>query len=175
MKIKHPLVGVFFLLSVVMISCAPENRGYFPGSDEDPMISTDEINQTETDLQVQLPSPTVRPPQLEAINSTWNQYTNFRLGIAIQVPRLMYRHDAACTWNEGDGDSSFRPQGGLMPVVVVEEEDRLIITSRYLIRLVEPTSIPSGAGYVTRFGGCERHQADPEVLASDETDRKSVV
>jgi len=160
-------LAVFMLVCTVLLpgaagcAAAPATAPAEPESTQ--------VVEIEASVQAELPAPTPTWPssELVEIDPDWFQYTSYRLGFTIQVPRLMYRHDAGCYWNETDSDSSFRPQAGLMPVVVVEEEDRVTITSKYLVNLTEPTQIPSGAGYRTEFGGCEWLETSPEVLAQD--------
>lgn len=89
------------------------------------------------------------------MDSEWNRYTNYRLGFTMLVPKSMFHGSASCYWNEADGDFSYRTQAGKAPVVVLEGNDRVYITSKYKVSLAEPTAIPSGQGYKPTFGGCE--------------------
>jgi len=154
-------------MACVLLLCSCVPAGDDPAGVIDTSGAETAVQPTETPVIIQA-EPDFPPVQLVEIDQDWLEYTNYRLGFRMQVPRLMFRHDAGCYWNETEGDSSFRPQPGLMPVVVMEDEDRVTITSRYLVHLTEPTQIPSGAGYVTRFGGCEWLETSLEALASDE-------
>jgi hypothetical protein len=113
------------------------------------------------------PTRTTEPQEskLESVDATWNRYTSHRLGFSMLVPRSMFRTDVSCYWNEDGGDFSYRPLAGNVPVVVIEAEDRVYITSKYLVALTEPTRVPSGLGYVTSFAGCEWRENTEESVA----------
>jgi hypothetical protein len=169
------LLGVVLVL--VLAACSrtipAENQEQGEISAEESLQDTPAVSETP---EPPSPTSTYTPAELIEIEPDWYQYTNYRLGFTMEIPRLMYRTDASCYWKEGEGDSSFRPEGGLMPVVVVEGEDRVYITSKYLMYLTEPTQIPSGAGYRYEFGGCDLLPASVEVLeADDNTSYKWVV
>lgn len=100
-----------------------------------------------------------------SIDTAWNHYVNHRLGFAMDVPTSMFRDDATCYWHE-EGDYSYRPEAGKLPVVVIEGEDRIYITSQYDMVLTRPTQIASGAGYTYKYGGCELRENDVELLAN---------
>jgi hypothetical protein len=127
------------------------------------------------------PSPTTAPssyqkptavqlyPETEIIpiNPEWNTYINHRLGFSMNIPTSMYRSDAGCVWKE-DGDNSWRPEGGHVPVTVIEGEDRVYITSESIAILTQATQIPSGNGYRYVYGGCERLKNSLEMVANRE-------
>lgn len=114
------------------------------------------------------PSDVAHNSALISIDERWNHYTNHRLGFSIQVPKTHFRGDASCYWNETADDSSFRPLGDLVPVVVIEGEDRVFITSKSFSELTLPTQIPSGAGYRTEFDGCEMVENNLEFISQSE-------
>lgn len=111
------------------------------------------------------PSPTPKPPDAEiiSINDEWNKYVNYRLGFSMNIPTSMYRDDAGCYWNE-NGDYSYRPEEGKVPVVVIEGEDRVYITSKYDVVLTQKTQIPTEKGYRSKFGGCELQENNLELV-----------
>jgi len=163
--------GLFcVVLALVLAACSQtspaENQEQGEIGAEESLQDTTAVSETPAPPS---PTSTYTPAELIEIEPDWYQYTNYRLGFTMEIPRLMYRHDATCYWKEGEGDSSFRPEGGLMPVVVVEGEDRVYITSKYLMYLTEPTQIPSGAGYRSEFGGCDLLPASVEVLEEDDS------
>lgn len=120
--------------------------------------------ETATEEPAPTPSPAPSAAELIPIDDDWNLYVNRRLGFSLKVPTSMYRHDADCYWRE-DGDSSYRPREGTVPVEIFEGEDTVYITSEYVTVLTEPTQIPSGGGYRTRFAGCERLENSVTMLA----------
>ncbi|MBN1265564.1 MAG: hypothetical protein JXA25_08730 [Anaerolineales bacterium] len=168
MRIRNAF-GLFCVVSIFLLSaCSQTNSAENQqGETSSGDTSRTAVPALETPAPIS-PTPTYPPAELVEIMPDWFQYTNYRLGFTMEIPRLMYRHDAGCYWKEEDGDSSFRPQGGLMPVVVVEGENRVYITSKYLMYLIEPTQIPSGAGYRYEYGGCDMRPASVEVLEEDE-------
>ncbi len=151
----------FVLLSLILAACdtypvaAPSATGALEESNLAPTVQLTEPNSES---------------ELVEIDGEWNRYTNRRLGFSMRVPRQHYRFDADCYWNETETDSSYRPLGGVVPVVVIEGEDRVFITSEYYSELKLPTQIPSGNGYRTEFDGCARVENDLEhMLASEGT------
>ncbi len=108
--------------------------------------------------------------ELVEIDENWNQYTNYHLGFSMLVPKMQFRHDADCYWNETESDSSYRPSGDVVPVIVIESEDRVFITGEFYSELTLPMQIPSGNGYRTEFDGCEQVMNDLDrMLATEET------
>jgi hypothetical protein len=103
-----------------------------------------------------------------SLDDEWNRYINHRLGFSIDIPKMYYRTDADCYWNETEDDSSFRPLGGIVTAVVIEAEKSVFITSEFYTELTLPTQIPSGAGYRTEFDGCERVENDLEQMRTSE-------
>jgi hypothetical protein len=101
-----------------------------------------------------LSTATYEPDRITTIDAAWNRYTNHDLGFAINFPRSFYHPSAGCLWHE-DGDQSYRPQGGEVPTVIFEANDRIFITSSSYSQLTDPTQVPSGAGYRTQFAGCQ--------------------
>jgi hypothetical protein len=64
----------------------------------------------------------------------------------------------------GERDGSYRPQGDFVPVIVLESEQRVVITGATFAELTMPTHIPSGAGYRTSFAGCEQLAMDLNIV-----------
>ena len=110
-------------------------------------------------------SPEPNSVEIKPINEDWNHYFNYRLGFSMVLPTSMFRNDAYCTWHE-EGDNSYRPLEGKLPVVVIEGEDRVYITSQYDTLLTRPTHIPNGAGHITKFGGCELRENDLQLVSN---------
>jgi len=104
-------------------------------------------------------------PSLISQDETWNLYTNPRLGIEMLVPKLTYRWDVGCVWVGGELEGSYRPQGGFVPVIVQEADERVVISGASYAKLTLPTRVPSGAGYHTNFAGCEQREITLEAIA----------
>jgi hypothetical protein len=115
-----------------------------------------EISPTREPTSSPEPTPTQDYPEaaIVPINDEWNTYINHRLGFSMDIPSSMYRSDASCYWNE-NGDYSYRPRGEKVPVVVIEGNDRVYITSKYDVVLTQATQIPAENGYRYKYGGCE--------------------
>jgi hypothetical protein len=150
---------VLVLLGSVLLACVVSS------------VATPQATSTPDEMQ---PTATVQPTaatsELVEIDEKWNQYTSYKLGFSMLVPRTQYRHDADCYWNETESDSSYRPSGDIVPVVVIEGEDRVFITSEFYSELTLPTQIPSGNGYRTEFDGCEQVMNDLDrMLATEST------
>ncbi len=157
-----PLLALCLLLTLP--ACSPaRDRGLPLG----PTASTPSAAPTPSRTATPEPSPTSTypPAELAPIDVEWNQYTNYRLGFSMRVPTSMFREDAGCYWHE-EGDYSYRPEPGKVPVVVVEGDDRVYITSKYEVVLTEATQIPSGQGYVYSFAGCRWRENDLQLVAN---------
>jgi len=87
------------------------------------------------------PEPTI---ELRSINEEWNLYINRELGFSMHIPKTMHRMDAECEQNEGSQVTIFTPGPGLVPVVVIEGDDRVYITSKTVIELSASKNDPSG-------------------------------
>lgn len=147
------------LLGSILVACEADSTG------------TITATSTQDEIQPREMVPPAEPgSELVEIDEEWNQYTNYHLGFSMRVPRMQYRHDADCYWNETESDSSYRPSGDVVPVIVIEGEDRVFITGEYYSELTLPTQIPSGNGYRTEFDGCEQVTNDLDrMLATEST------
>jgi hypothetical protein len=59
----------------------------------------------------------------------------------MDIPSSMFRNNALCQWNETLGDYFMPPEAGVVPVVVIEGEDTVFITSQHVIQDVRKTPI----------------------------------
>ena len=115
------------------------------------------------------PTPTSEPPTLTArpsptpdpqatlvwIDETWSEYINERLGYALRVPHTAFWYGGDCIWSEADGDRSYRPVWAEIPVMMLEDVDRVYITAASTIEFTQPTQ-EAPPGYRTFFAGCEQ-------------------
>jgi hypothetical protein len=78
------------------------------------------------------PSPTPEPDLVEILplDEDWSMYLNRRLGFSLKIPNQMFRADAGCQQHGSGEPIYFTPEPGLLPVVVLEGPDRVIITSK---------------------------------------------
>ncbi len=157
-KLVNPVV--FVLACLLLVACDSGSIATTSTSS-----SLDDSNPTATVQAAEPPT----AAELISIDDVWNQYTNHRLGFTLRVPKQHYRFDADCYWNETETDSSYRPSGGVVPVVVIEGQDRVFVASEFYSELTLPTQVPSGNGYRSEFDGCERVQNDLERMLASET------
>jgi hypothetical protein len=110
--------------------------------------------------------PTDEPPvsELISVDDVWNRYVNHALGVSLLVPKASYRLDAGCEWIGGAGEGSYRPVAASVPVVVLEEGDRVIVTPQSYSELTKQTQVPSGLGYRSNFAGCEPREVTPDLV-----------
>ena len=127
-------------------------------------------------LQPPTPTATPEPPTstpepqstLVPIDATWSEYVNERLGFAIRVPRTAFWYGGDCVWSEADGDHSYRPVWAEVPLVIIEDVDRVYILAASTIEFTQPTQEPSGGGFRTFFAGCERITSTLETVRNRE-------
>jgi hypothetical protein len=147
----NPLARALILLFLGLASCVPgATDSYGSGTS----------TSTPTTL------PTDEPPASERISldDVWNQYINHTLGISLLVPKASYRLDAGCEWIGTAEEGSYRPVTDLVPVVVLEEGSRVIVTPQYYSELTKRTQVPSGPGYRSNFAGCELREVTPDLV-----------
>jgi len=157
MKSKLILLTIIFLS--LISSCSPNRQ-------ESTLVAQATSSIKPTPVPESTSTPDIPDPEHISIDTEWGNYSNFRLGFSMNIPKSMYRFDAGCYWNEDSGDYSYRPEGGKVPVVVIEGEDRIYITSKYDVVLTNKTQVPSGAGFISKFAGCERVENDLETVKS---------
>jgi hypothetical protein len=118
------------------------------------------------------PEPPTATPELQStlvpIDETWSEYINERLGFAIRVPHSAFWYGGDCVWSEADGDHSYRPVWAEVPVVIIEDVDRVYITAASTIEFTQPTQEPAGGGYRIFFAGCERITSTLETVRARE-------
>ncbi len=69
-----------------------------------------------------------RTSELIPAGDTFDTYANHALGFSILVPREMVITFGDCTWNEANGDHSYRPAAAPVPTAIFEEDDTVILT-----------------------------------------------
>ena len=69
-----------------------------------------------------------RTSELIPAGDTFDTYANHALGFSILVPREMVITFGDCTWNEANGDHSYRPAAAPVPTAIFEEGDTVILT-----------------------------------------------
>jgi hypothetical protein len=160
-------ISYYFLPGMLLIltSCSFLGLGVASPTQTDVYIEIDPTTSTTPSPQPTLTAKT-EPAELLSIDSEWNRYTNTRLGFTMLIPKTMYHGTASCYWNEEGGDFSYRPQAGKVPVVVIEGDDRVYITSKYRVSLTEPTAVPSGQGSRHNFSGCDWLENDLDSVSN---------
>jgi hypothetical protein len=111
------LFSIFFLCS----SC----QNALPESDPTQTISLMPID---SPIPTQVKSTAVPESEVIPINEDWNVYKNHRLGFSIKIP-------ANPIWSSGAQCSELNlPEEGFLPVVVIEGEDRIYITTEIALQ-----------------------------------------
>lgn len=87
-----------------------------------------------------------QPSETVSLDETWNRYTNYDLGFSLKVPKTMVSYYGSCTWNEDNGDSSYRPKAAAVPVKIFEDADGVTIAPEYLYELAGATTETNGQG-----------------------------
>lgn len=85
----------------------------------------------EEEDQGETAQPVTEPSEITMLDETWFNYTNYQLGFSINYPRTKIHFLGSCTWNEENGDRSYRPDPSHVPVQIFEDGDTVYITSEY--------------------------------------------
>lgn len=156
-------VLTLFLCSVLFAACNyPLPAPTEPALPAEPTAPPAEAVPTEA-LPEEEPAP-LPASELIPLDETWNRYVNPALGFEMLVPTTMVHGLAGCYWNEADGDYSYRPQAGLVPVIILEEGDRVYITSESYSVLTDET-VEDGRHF---YGGCELTMNNLELVQARE-------
>jgi len=110
-----------------------------------------------------------RPAEISTLDDTWLQYTNYELGFSIDFPRTMVHLYGSCKWNEENGDHSYRPEPGFVPVEIFEDGDTVYITNAYYHELTgETRETDASGGTRIFFSDCQAVTNTPELLGDPE-------
>jgi hypothetical protein len=113
--------------------------------------------------------PETEPSEITVVDDTWFNYTNYQLGFSIDYPRTKIHFHGTCTWNEENGDHSYRYEYALVPVKTFEDVDTVYITSEYQHELTGETKETSeDGGTRTFFSECQAISNSLELLRDQE-------
>lgn len=106
--------------------------------------------------------------ELISLDNVWNLYTNYRLGFSIKVPKIA-TGGAPCVWKgEKEGDHSYRPASGPVPVKIFEDENGIYINHEYRYKLTGETKEGNEAqGYRSFFSDCEKETITLDILKTE--------
>jgi len=112
--------------------------------------------------------PSIKKSELTSLDNIWNLYTNYALGFSLKIPK-MSTGTASCIWKgEQEGDHSYRPASGLVPVKIFEYENGIYISHEYRYRLTgETKECDSQGGCRYYFSGCEKEITSLELLQKE--------
>jgi hypothetical protein len=114
---------------------------------------------------------TSTPSEIRTIDETWSTYINYEHGFSINFPRTLVHFFGACTWNEEDGDHSYRPELAHVPVAIFEDEETVYISSEYYHELSgETKESDAGGGTRSFFSDCQAVDNSLELLRDPEND-----
>jgi len=158
------LLSLLLALAILVAGCnfpPPTPTEVPPAEEPGPEEPVDEPDPAEP---IEEPEPEPPASELIPVDDTWNRYVNHALGFEMLVPTTMVLGHAGCYWNEADGDHSYRPQAGLVPVAIFEAGDRVYITHERYSVLTEETE-EGGRHY---YGGCEEREMSLELVQAGE-------
>src|SRR3989344_6936993 len=75
------------------------------------------------------------PSVLTYLDEEWNEYSNFKYGFTMKIPRQIYYLYGGCAWTTEGGDHSYRPVSSLTPTKIFEEGSNVYISTEYFYRL----------------------------------------
>lgn len=146
------LLSLLMIMAIIAGSCnfPPPTPTEVPPPAEEPGPA-EPVDEPEPAEPVDEPEPEPPASELIPVDDTWNRYVNHALGFEMLVPTTMVHGHAGCYWNEANGDHSYRPQAGLVPVILLENDDRVYITSQSYSVLTGETE-EDGRHF---YSGCE--------------------
>jgi hypothetical protein len=118
------------------------------------------------------PTPVIeetRASETVSLDETWNRYTNYDLGFSLKIPKTMVSYNGSCTWNEENGDRSFRPQPAPVPVRIFEDAASVTLAPEYLYELSAATRETNDqGGSRTLFAECNQVPNSPALIQDPE-------
>jgi len=164
-KIPLSRFALFTLFALALV-CAACN--YPPPTPTELPLPAEETLPPAEAVPTDVPAGEVEPPapaaELIPVDDTWNRYINYALGFEMLVPTTMVHGHAGCYWNDADGDHSYRPLAGMVPVMIVEAGDTVYITSETYSVLLDET-VEDGRHF---YAGCELVENNLELLQNRE-------
>jgi len=103
-----------------------------------------------------------KEPTLVSLDNTWNLYTNYQLGFSLKVPKIS-TGAAPCAWNDKNGDHSYRPASGPVPVKIFEEPNGIYVDHEYTYKLTGETKENNRSF----FSGCDKETITLSSLKSE--------
>ena len=85
---------------------------------------------------------------------TWKTYTNETLGFSLKIPLVSETSSGSCVWSESDGDHSYRPKEGIVPLKIFEDltNNTVYLSIEYFYELGGKTTEDSH----TYFSQCDK-------------------
>ncbi|MBN2556455.1 MAG: hypothetical protein JXA97_10995 [Anaerolineales bacterium] len=139
------------LVALILLSILAAGCNFPPPATVEPSPAVDLPVPTEISEEPTLEPTAIPPAELIPVDATWNRYVNPTLGFEMLVPVNMVHGHAGCYWNVANGDHSYRPQAGMVPVTIFESGDRVYFTSESFSILTDETE-EDGRHY---YAGCE--------------------
>ncbi len=98
-----------------------------------------------------------------SVDNTWNLYKMTYLGFSIKIPKEMYFPGALCTYSTKNGDHSYRPQGGIVPVTLLNKPGNAVFVNATYSALAGE-SVDDGRHYYSK---CNKTVVDFDNLNDD--------
>ena len=95
------------------------------------------------------------------IDSSWDLYKMTYLGFSVNIPSNMWILNAECSYNSAEGDHSYRPKGGLVPVQLINTEKSVFFANNTYTELSGET-VEGGTHYYSK---CKENIVDLSNIA----------
>lgn len=149
-----PIIFGIIIILIILVSGA-----YYLGLRS---VSTNPFVKPTSSLPIDtnIPNPTSNPTvndkgsSIVSVDSTWNKYTNYKLGFSMDMPKLMSPFSGGCKWNTTE--NSYRPESTPVPVKIFEEGNVVYISQEYYYLLGGERKVPQGYGTVSYFDKCDK-------------------
>lgn len=159
------MVISLILLTIIIVGGAVYL--WLTGRKTEIVVPPQEIKSTPTVQAEITQTSTISPvlPKFISLDETWNQYSDPVLGFTLKVPKMMIEPYASCKYVDTNGDHSYRPQEGALPVKFFSNDGMVYLASEYTYQLSGETADASGR---TFFSKCDKTPNNVAILSDRE-------
>lgn len=147
-------INIWMIISIILITAiVAGGLVYF-------LLTSKKASTTSTQA---LPTPTTQfvgptlltassssPSSITSLDASWNKYTNYQLGLSLKVPKQMIEFHGLCSYNDKNGDHSYRPQEAAVPVKILEDKEMVYIAAEYNYELSGETKDDTGRTFYSK-------------------------
>lgn len=140
--------NIWMIISIIIITAIVAGSVvYFLLTSKKAVVPTNEPPQTSPTISLE----PVRPPSsITSLDSSWNKYTNYQLGLSLKIPKQMMEPYGLCNYNDKNGDHSYRPAESAVPVKIFEDKDIVYLAAQYNYELSGETKDDSGRTFYSK-------------------------